>query len=88
MTDPNSAGTSERNHSRSHKDYYTALYQAALAISSSLDLDQVLQDIVKSTTEAMQVMACGLRLLNTRTRTVADCGNVWPEQRLPGKRTR
>ena len=26
---------------RSHKDYYTALYQAALTISSSLELDQV-----------------------------------------------
>jgi GAF domain-containing protein len=45
-------------------DYYTALYQAALTISSSLELDQVLQSIVKSTTEAMQVKACGLRLLD------------------------
>lgn len=49
---------------RSHKDYYTALYQAALTISSSLELHQVLQSIVKSTTEAMQVKACGLRLLD------------------------
>jgi GAF domain-containing protein len=52
---------------RSHKDYYTALYQAALTISSSLELDQVLQSVVTSTTEAMQVKACGLRLLNPAT---------------------
>lgn len=49
---------------RSHRDYYTALYQAALTISSSLELDQVLQSVVTSTTEAMQVKACGLRLLD------------------------
>lgn len=52
---------------RTHKDYYTALHQAALTISSSLELDQVLQSVVKSTTEAMQVKACALRLLDTRT---------------------
>lgn len=51
--------------SRPHRDYYTALYQAALTISSSLELDQVLQSVVKSTTEAMQVKACGLRLLDS-----------------------
>lgn len=47
------------------KDYYQALYQAAMTISSSLEVEQVLQSIVKSTTEAMQVKACVLRLLNT-----------------------
>lgn len=52
---------------RSHKDYYNALHQAALTISSSLELDQVLQSVVKSITEAMQVKACVLRLLNSRT---------------------
>jgi GAF domain-containing protein len=52
---------------RTHKDYYKALYQAALTFSSSLDLDQVLQSVVMSTTEAMQVKACGLRLLDSRT---------------------
>lgn len=50
---------------RPHRDYYTALYQAALTISSSLELHQVLQSIVKSTTEAMQVKACSLRLLDS-----------------------
>jgi GAF domain-containing protein len=53
--------------SRSHKDYYTALHQAALTFSSSLELHEVLQSIVKSTTEAMQVKACVLRLLNKRS---------------------
>ena len=50
-----------------HRDYYKALYQAALTISSSLELDQVLQSVVMSITEAMQVKACGLRLLNPNT---------------------
>ena len=59
----NSASSS----SRSHKDYYTALYQAALTISSSLELSDVLQSVVKSITEAMQVKACVLRLLDQRT---------------------
>jgi GAF domain-containing protein len=52
---------------RSHKDYYEALHQAALTITSSLELDQVLQSVVRSITEAMQVKACVLRLLDTRT---------------------
>jgi len=52
---------------RSHKDYYTALYQAALTISSSLELDAVLQSVVVSITEAMQVKACVLRLLDGTT---------------------
>lgn len=52
---------------RSHRDYYTALYQAALTISSSLELDAVLQSVVISITEAMQVKACVLRLLDART---------------------
>ena len=52
---------------RPHKDYYTALYQAALTISSSLELEEVLQSVVKSITEAMEVKACALRLLDPRT---------------------
>src|ERR1017187_4197651 len=49
---------------RTHKDYYTALHQAALAIfSSSLELDQVLQSVVFSIAEAMEVKGCVLRLL-------------------------
>src|SRR6266852_5484836 len=52
---------------RTQKDYYTALHQAALTISSSLELDQVLQSVVTSITEAMQVKACSLRLLDPST---------------------
>jgi GAF domain-containing protein len=55
------------NPTRSHEDYYTALYQAALTFSSSLELTDVLQSIVKSITEAMRVKACVLRLLDPRT---------------------
>jgi GAF domain-containing protein len=62
-TDSGTAGTP----ARSHRDYYTALYQAALTISSSLELAEVLQSVVTSITEAMQVKACVLRLLDTRT---------------------
>jgi GAF domain-containing protein len=52
---------------RTHEDYYMALHQAALTISSSLELDQVLQSVVRSITEAMQVKACALRLLDANT---------------------
>jgi GAF domain-containing protein len=52
---------------RTHKDYYKALYQAALTFSSSLELEEVLRSVVRSTTEAMQVKACALRLLDART---------------------
>ncbi|GCF08133.1 GAF domain-containing protein [Dictyobacter arantiisoli] len=49
------------------KDYYKALHQAALTLSSSLELDEVLQSVVISITQAMQVKACGLRLLDPET---------------------
>jgi GAF domain-containing protein len=49
------------------KDYYTTLYQTALIISSSLELEQVLQSIVKSVAEAMGAKAVGLRLLDPET---------------------
>ncbi len=62
-TDSNAAATP----ARSHKDYYTALYQAALTFASSLELKEVLQSVVKSITEAMQVKGCVLRLLDPRT---------------------
>jgi len=63
MTTDSSANIS----ARTHKDYYTALHQAALTFSSSLELEPVLQSIVRSTAEAMQVKACALRLLDPRT---------------------
>lgn len=63
MTDSSSAGPP----ARTHKDYYTALHQVALTISSSLELDEVLQRVVTSITEAMQVKACALRLLDAQS---------------------
>ena len=64
MTMDGPPAATEQQQQRPHRDYYTALYQAALTISSSLELSQVLQSVVKSTTEAMQVKACALRLLD------------------------
>jgi len=63
MTDSSSIGPP----ARTHKDYYTALHQVALTISSSLELDEVLQRVVTSITEAMQVKACALRLLDAQS---------------------
>src|SRR6266699_6526288 len=63
MTDSSSTGPP----ARTHKDYYTALHQVALTISSSLELDEVLQRVVTSITEAMQVKACALRLLDAQS---------------------
>ncbi len=65
QTGHSNSGTSPP--ARTHKDYYTALYQVALTISSSLELEQVLQSVVISITEAMQVKACSLRLLDERS---------------------
>jgi GAF domain-containing protein len=49
------------------RDYYTILYRTAMEISSSLELDEVLQSIVKSVTEAMSAKASVLRLLDSET---------------------
>jgi GAF domain-containing protein len=71
MTDSSSnsspGGQQVQNHNRTQGDYYTALYQAALAFSDSLDLNEVLPSVVKSITDAMQVKGCSLRLLDPRT---------------------
>lgn len=63
MTTDSSSGGSPR----AHKDYYTALYSAALAFSSSLELEEVLQIVVTNVTETMEVKACSLRLYDSRT---------------------
>lgn len=49
------------------KDYYTTLHQVALAISSSLELKQVLPNIVRSVSEAMGAKASMLRLLDSES---------------------
>ncbi len=43
MTTDSSANIS----TRTHKDYYTALHQAAVTFSSSLELEPVLQSIAR-----------------------------------------
>jgi len=40
-----------------------ALYETALALSSSLELDQVLQQMVRTTAEIMHAKGCSIRLL-------------------------
>ena len=72
-TQPDAENTSQKT----EFDYYTALYQAALTISSSLELDQVLQSVVTVITEAMKVKGCTLRLLDSSTGNLklsAVCG--------------
>jgi GAF domain-containing protein len=44
-------------------DYFFTLYRVARTVNSSLDVMQVLDTIVSSTTEALQAKACSLRLL-------------------------
>lgn len=44
------------------KNYYEALYQTAMAISSSIELDQVLENIVEGVTKAMGARATTLHL--------------------------
>ena len=46
------------------KDYYAMLYRTAMAISSSLELDQVLENIVEGVTKAMGARGAVLRLLD------------------------
>ncbi len=45
---------------------FQTLYQVARTVNSSLDVMQVLQTIVTSTTEALSAKACSLRLLGPR----------------------
>lgn len=47
-------------------DYFTALYDVARVINASLEPSQVLNEIVRSVVETMNVKACSLRLLDTR----------------------
>ncbi|GHO43388.1 GAF domain-containing protein [Ktedonospora formicarum] len=61
------ANTHQQQPQRSHRDYYTALHQAAITFTSSLEPEQVLQSIVTSTSEAMQIDACTLRLLDRQS---------------------
>jgi len=47
-----------------NRDYYRCLYDVARAVSSSLDLGEVLQKITKSAAETLDAKASSLRLLS------------------------
>src|SRR5207237_2765398 len=44
--------------------YFRALFDAAQAVTSSLDVEEVLQRLAESTVRVMGIKACVLRLLN------------------------
>jgi len=48
------------------KDYFTALYEVARVINASLEPSEVLEQIAHCVTEAMDVKACSIRLLDAR----------------------
>ena len=48
------------------KDYFTALYEVARVINASLEPSEVLEKIACCVTEAMNVKACSIRLLDAR----------------------
>lgn len=44
--------------------YFRALFEAAHEVTSSLEVDEVLQRLVQSTVRVLQIKACALRLLD------------------------
>lgn len=52
------------------KNYFTALYDVVRVVHSSLDVGTVLEEIVKAVTEAMDVKASSIRLLDARKRSL------------------
>lgn len=52
------------------KNYFAALYDVVRMVHGSLDVATVLQEIVKAVTEAMEVKAASIRLLDARRRTL------------------
>jgi len=49
-------------------DYFAALYEVARVINASLDPSRVLEEIVRCVVAAMNVKACSLRLLDSRSK--------------------
>lgn len=49
-------------------DYFTALYEVARVINASLDPSRVLEEIVRCVVGAMNVKACSIRLLDSRSK--------------------
>jgi signal transduction protein with GAF and PtsI domain len=52
------------------KNYFSALYEVVRVIHSSLDVNTVLQEIVKSVVEVMEVKASSIRLLDSRRKVL------------------
>ncbi len=48
------------------KNYFAALYEVAMMVNSSLEMSQVLDDIVKAVVKTMSVKASSIRLLDAR----------------------
>ena len=51
--------------------YFVALFETAKAVHSSLDLDEVLNELVRNSAEALGVKAASLRLLDPNGETLA-----------------
>ena len=56
-------------------DFFTALYNVARVVNASLDLSQVLEEIVRVVTETMGVKASSLRLLDARKKKLLLAAN-------------
>jgi signal transduction protein with GAF and PtsI domain len=52
------------------KNYFSSLYDVVRVIHSSLDVNTVLQEIVKSVVEALEVKASSIRLLDSRRKVL------------------
>src|SRR5438105_8455818 len=50
--------------------YFVALFETAKAVHSSLDLDEVLHELVRNSAEALGLKAAALRLLDSKERTL------------------
>ena len=48
------------------KDYFTALYEVAKVINASLEPSEVMEKITRCVTEALDVKACSIRLLDAK----------------------
>lgn len=53
------------------RDYFVALYEVARVINASLDPSKVLDEIARCVVAAMQVKACGIRLLDSQKKRLS-----------------
>src|SRR5689334_12385471 len=67
---PAAAGRRAMSQAEDTRDYFHALYTVAHATASSLELEEVLNNIARSVGEALHVKACALRLLGSDRETL------------------